>query len=190
MTSPDRGPRIPPLPSEERVGEFRELLQLVAVPGSTGDVAADNVFTTLVRAPRLFKRWLALGGVLLAGTIPAREREILVLRTGWNCQAPYEWGQHVRVGLSAGLTREEIRRLGGARPDESWGAFDGALVRAADELHQRSEIEDRTWEVLASRYDTTQLIEVPMVVGFYHLVSMTLNALEVELDEGLEGLPT
>ncbi len=48
---------------------------------------------------------------------------------------------------------------------------------------------DPTWAVLASRYDTQQLIEVPMLVGHYHLVGMTLNTLGVQLDEGLTGFP-
>ena len=42
---------------------------------------------------------------------------------------------------------------------------------------------------LKARYDTAQLIEVPMVVGQYHLVSMTLNSLGVQLDPGLVGFP-
>ena len=75
-------------------------------------------------------------------------------------------------------------------PDaEGWGELESTLLRAADELHSDSIISDATWAALSERYDTQQLIEVPMLVGHYHLVAMTLNTLGVQLDEGLSGFP-
>ena len=59
--------------------EQRELLQSVA----TSDDWAINIFATLVRHPGLFRQWLPFGGKLLAGKLPARERELMILRTGW-----------------------------------------------------------------------------------------------------------
>lgn len=147
-----------------------------------------NIFSTLVRAPGLFRRWLPFAGKLLSGKLPARDRELLILRTAWNCRAGYEWGHHVAIGLESGLTREEVDRI----PDGSgadWPAHDALLLRAADELHSEQRISDATWEGLSARYDTQQLIELPMLVGHYHLVAMTLNTLGVELEPEYEGLP-
>ncbi len=87
-------PRIPPLRDDELDDRARELLAHVGLP--EGEVL--NIFTTLVRHPRLFRRWLPLGGVLLTGTLPARDREILILRTALRCDAPYEWAHHVEIG--------------------------------------------------------------------------------------------
>jgi alkylhydroperoxidase family enzyme len=148
----------------------------------------SNIFTTLIRAEGLTRRWLPFAGKLLNGKLPARDRELLVLRTAWNCQAEYEWAQHVAVGLAAGLTQEEIDRVP-AGPGAEWSEFDAYLLRAADELHRDWCISDDTWAVLAARYDTQQLIELPMLVGQYHMVAMTLNTLGVAIDEGLPGFP-
>ena len=63
------------------------------------------------------------------------------------------------------------------------------LLRSADELHEAARISDETWAALAERYDTTQLIEVPMLVGQYHLVGFTLNSLGIERDPGVGGFP-
>jgi alkylhydroperoxidase family enzyme len=178
-------PRIPPLPVEERVGPVRELLDGARL--ATGPDA--NIFATLVRAPGLFRRWLPFGGKLLNGKIAARERELVILRTGWNCRAAYEWGQHVGIGLRAGLTQDEIDRVP-AGPDGDWEPFDATLLRAADELHADACISDHTWTALAARYDETRLIELPMLVGHYHLVAMTLNSLGVQLDKGLPRFPS
>lgn len=152
-----------------------------------------NIFTTLVRAEGLFRRWLPFGGKLLNGKLPSRDREILILRTAWNCKAEYEWAQHVLIARRVGLSDDEIELLNSTRTTvaeagsapRSWRPFDTTLVRAADELHDEMCISDATWDELSHAYDTAQLIEVPMLVGHYHLVAMTLNTLGVELDDGL-----
>ena len=69
-------------------------------------------------------------------------------------------------------------------------SVDGQRVLVADELHDDSCIGDATWAALAERYDEHQLIEVPMVVGHYHLVSFTLNSLGVPLEDGAQGFPS
>jgi alkylhydroperoxidase family enzyme len=147
-----------------------------------------NLFATLAHHPKLLKRWSAFGGTLLfAGALPARDREILILRTAVHCRAEYEWGQHVGIGMQAGLTEDEIGRLGGDRT--GWSENEAALLEAADELHAGSVISDATWERLAAFYDAKQLIEVCMVVGQYHLVAFTLNSLGIEPEPGLPELP-
>ncbi len=146
-----------------------------------------NIFMTLVRHPGLFRKWLPFGGKLLDGKLPARERELLILRTGWRCRSEYEWGQHALIGREAGLTDEELRRIKEGPDAPGWDPFDAVLLRAADELHDDSCISDTTWDALASRYDERQLIEVPMLVGQYHLVSFALNSLGVQREPGVPG---
>lgn len=174
--------RIPPLPVGERSPQQEELLEGL-------ELGAANLFATLVRAPGLFRRWLPFGGRLLAGKLPRRDRELLILRTAWNCGADYEWGHHVEIGLQSGLTRAEIDRIP-AGPRADWPEADELLLRAADELHGDHRLTDATWESLRARYDEQQLIELPMLVGHYHLVAMTLNTLGVELEPGYDPRPS
>jgi alkylhydroperoxidase family enzyme len=180
-----QSPRIPPLPPDEQDEQARELLAGATAPGSP----AANIFSTLVRHPGLFRKWMPFGGKLLAGKLPARDRELLILRTGWRCQSEYEWGQHVIIGKAAGVTDEEIERLKVGPEAPGWGPFDAVLVRAADELHDDACISDATWKALTERYDEKQMVEVPMLVGHYHMVSFTLNSLGVQREEGVVGLP-
>ena len=108
----------------------------------------------------------------------------MILRTAWNCQSKYEWCQHAVLALDAGLTSDEIDRVK-VRYFAGWTEWDEVLLAAADDLHNDQCISDNTWDKLSQRYDTRQLIELPMLVGEYHLVAMTLNSLGVQLDEGL-----
>jgi 4-carboxymuconolactone decarboxylase len=178
-------PRIPPVRDDEADEQVRELLEEVRIPGAQ----AVNIFATLARYPGLYRKWMPFAGKLLGGKLPARDRELLILRTAWHTRSPYEWGQHVRIAKDAGLSDEEIAWVPDGPDAPGWAPFDRTVLTAADELHDDACIGDRTWAALAERYDERQLIEVPMLVGHYHMVAYTLNSLGVQREPGVHGLP-
>ena len=177
-------PRVPPLDPESLTDEQRE----IAVKASPGDAGLLNITKTLVRHPKLLKRWNVFAGhVLVKSSLPPREREIAILRVGWLCRAEYEWAQHVVIGRQCGLDDEAIERIK-AGPDASgWTAHESAILRATDELHEDSFIRDATWAALAATWSQEQLMDFVFAVGQYHLVSMALNTLGVQIDPGLRG---
>jgi alkylhydroperoxidase family enzyme len=173
-------PRLEPLPRDEWDEETRTLL---------GERTL-NVFATLAHHPKLMKRWMVFGNHVLAkSTLAPRDRELLVLRTGWNCRAPYEWGQHVAIARSIGIGDEEIARVAQGPDAPGWSAADALLLRAADELHTEQTLSDATYDELAARYDRHNLLDLVFTVGQYHLVSMALNAFRVERDDSVIGVP-
>ncbi len=167
-------PRVQPLPVEQLDPELRARL---------GDGPLLNIFRTLAHHPKLLKRWLVFGThVLMRSSLSPRDREILILRVGWLCRAEYEWSQHVGIGREAGLSDAEIERIAAGPDAEAWSERERALLRAADELHADSFVGDATWAELARHYDTQQLVDVLFTVGQYHMVSMALNSLGVQLE--------
>ena len=80
-----------------------------------------HIFTTLARAPELFRRWTAFGGALLFGTLPGRLRELVVLRTAARFDGPYEWAQHIELAEREGVSRAEIEAVGGDLSSERRG---------------------------------------------------------------------
>jgi alkylhydroperoxidase family enzyme len=189
MTAPEptrpRTPRIPPLRDEDADDQTLALLEEVRLPGAE----AVNIFATLVRHPGLYRRWMPFAGKLLAGKLPARDRELLILRSAWRCGSSYEWGQHVRLAKQAGLSEEEIDRVAAGPDAPGWDAFDRALLTAVDELHDDACLADTTWDTLAARYDERQVIELPMLVGQYHMLAFALNSLGVQREPGVPDLP-
>ena len=176
-------PRLAPLEESELNDETRELLEPLRRDGHV-----YNIFATLARHPNLLKRWLVFGGhVLGKSTLPAREREIAILRMGWLCRAEYEWGHHVAIGKEAGLTGDDIRRITEGADATGLDLFEATLLRAVDELHANTFIGDSTWKSLAERYSTEQLLDFLFTAGQYKLVSMVLNSVGVQLEEGFEG---
>jgi 4-carboxymuconolactone decarboxylase len=184
-------PRIAPRPESDWDDEAREQLTRAMGGAIDGEGRSPlNIFRTLVNHPKMLKYWMVFaGGILNKGELPARDREILILRAGWNCHSVYEWGQHTAIGRRVGLTDAEIARIADGPDAPGWDPFDATLLRAADELHADACISDATWDELRVRYGTKQLIEVPMTVGQYYLVSMTLNSLGVQREPGVDGFP-
>jgi alkylhydroperoxidase family enzyme len=175
--------RVTPLDDKDWPEEARELLGRTAEQGRV-----YNIFRTLARYPKLLKRWIPFANhILFKSSLAPREREILILRIGWLCQAEYEFGQHAVIGRRAGLTDADIQRIVDGPDAEGWDPFEAALVRAADELRRDAMVSDRTWAILSARYGTEQLMDAVFTVGQYTLVSMALNTLGVQLDPGLEG---
>jgi 4-carboxymuconolactone decarboxylase len=172
-------PRIAPMGDADMGPEQKEVLK------DFGDGPLLNIFRTLARAPKALARFNAWGGYVLSrrNDLPAREREIVILRIGYLCKSGYEWTQHHRIGLREGLTEDEIARIKQGA-DAGWSPADAVLIRAADELHADQFITDPTWAELKAHYSDKQCMDVVFTAAQYTQVSMMLNTFGVQLDKG------
>ena len=149
-----------------------------------------NILRTIAHHPRLLEPFLGFAATLaLGGTLPRRDSELLALRAAWNCRSAFEWGHHVHYARAAGLSEDEIARVGGGAPEDGWAGRERVLLQAADELHARQDVSDQTWKQLTDHFDESQLVEIPFVVGNYTMLSMVANATGVPLEPDLPKLP-
>ena len=148
-----------------------------------------NIFRTIQRNEPLARGFLSLGGHLLRGEgLPAREREIVILRTGWRAQSEYEFGQHTTIGLGVGLTADEVAWLADVGTP-AWAEDDAVLVAMVDELCYEDAVSDATWSLLAKRFSEEQLLELLVLAGYYRMVSGLLNGAGVALEPATPGWP-
>lgn len=174
-------PRIAPLADDQLDADQREILAPMA---ATGRVL--NIFRTMARAPKAAKGFLAWGNYVLSkrNDLPAREREIVILRIGYLCKSGYEWTQHTAIGKQTGLTDEEIVRIKAGPDAAGWSAADKALMQASDDLHHDQFITNATWAALKAHFSDKQCMDVVFTAGQYTQVSMILNSFGVQLDAG------
>jgi alkylhydroperoxidase family enzyme len=149
-----------------------------------------RVTRTFSRHPRLSQ---VQGGtynfVLGASPLTEHDRELLILRIGWNCQAEYEWAKHVgSVGRARDHGLEPLRIAEGPGAD-GWSPFSVTLLNLADELYRDAMVSDGTWAAITAEFDTRATISALMTVSTYRLVSMSLNTFGVQILETDEGLP-
>ena len=125
--------------------------------------------------------------ILGKSTLDPKERELVILRIGFLCNAGYEWGQHVVIARQVGLTDEEILLAKSGPRSLGISTLYGLLLQATDELHGDAHIADATWQGLLEHYNTQQMMDLVFTVGQYNLVSMALNSFGVQLDDGVPG---
>ncbi|WP_084419488.1 carboxymuconolactone decarboxylase family protein [Henriciella litoralis] len=174
-------PRIAPLKDEEMDADQREIL---GERFKTGKVF--NIFRTLSKSPKAYKGFMRWGGYILSdyNDLSPRDRELVILRAGFNWKSGYEWAQHVRIGKQCGLTDEEIERIKAGPEADGWSALDAAMLQATDELTSDAFITDATWARL-SELSEKQKMDLVMTVGQYTQVSMMLNSFGIQLDDDL-----
>lgn len=174
-------PRIAPLADADLSPAQREALAPVTAPNRP----VLNIFRTLAHAPDALKAFLAWGNYILRNNaLEPREREIVILRTGFLCRSGYEWTQHVGMVRRAGMTEDVISAIKTGAGAPVWSAADAALIRACDELHEKQFVSDATWAALKTHFAEKQCMDVVFTAGQYTQVSMMLNTFGVQLDEG------
>jgi alkylhydroperoxidase family enzyme len=186
----DEPPRLEPL-SDEALGE-RELAIVQRMRELTDYPAEKPVhpfFSTLAHQPAFFEAYMQLGiSAMASAELPRRTRELIILRTGWLCGAPYQFGEHVVTAKKIGVTAEDIERIKQGSSAKAWDEGDRAILKAAEELHADAMISDETWAALATRLSPRELIELMMIAGHYHLTAFIQNSLRFRLNDYNQGL--
>ncbi len=177
-------PRIAPPPPAARGLLFRSAAQASRLFGRQ---QVPDVITVLHINPRLFWGWLYFASRLMPfGRLPARDREKLILRTAWNCRSRYEWGQHVDIALSVGVTEAEIVAVSQG-PDAMADAKERARLQACDELCSQGHISAGTWQTLSETHTEKALIELMLLIGHYQMLAGFLNSAGLRLEPPLEA---
>ena len=182
------GPRLPPLAA----GEWDDVLTRVLENSPGGTDEPMHIFATLGRAdPELFRRWLGFGGALLAGSLPGRLRELVILRSAARLGGRYEWAQHIGLAEIQGVTPAELVAVSngeGAVELVEWAPLERAVLRAVDETADAGAVSDGTWETLAEGLRESELIELLMLIGHYMMLTTVLGSLRVQLEPRAEAL--
>jgi alkylhydroperoxidase family enzyme len=139
----------------------------------------------LAHHPRALRKYLTFAQHVMSSSLTARDRELLILRTAWLRQVPYEWAHHVVIGKAAGLSPTEIAAIKAGADGAEWSDKERALLLAVGELDADSFISEPVWTELLRFYDHAELIDIVLTVGSYAMLGMALRTFGVELDQRL-----
>ncbi len=171
-------PRIAPLPESQWTDEHRARVNRWAP-----EVRIGNAFRTLLHVPELVDAVMPFRVYITRETtIPARHRELLILRTAWLTQNRHLWADHAPTARLVGLTADEVSRIAEGPAAPGWSPFEAALLRLADELYRNSSVRDAVWAALDERYDLLELVDAVMTVNQTTLLAMLLNSFGVQPD--------
>lgn len=141
-----------------------------------------GVFSTIGRAPRLFRGWLIYSATMMPfGYLSRKESELIILRVAHLRGAEYEYDQHKDLAARAGLKPEEIAAT--AQDEHGFVGRRGALLDAAEEIVREKNLSDLMWTRLAGILDKRQQVAFVMLVTQYDGLATALDVLDVPVDE-------
>lgn len=166
--------RLQPLPADQWDEATRQALSAMR------EADSNNALSTLAHHPALAKAFLRFNVHLLgSSTLPARIRELAILRVAHRRQCAYEWSHHERMAKEEGITDDQIAAL---KRGEAADAFDQVVITAVDELEEKSELSDQTWAALGERLNDQQRMDFVFTVGCYALLAMAFNTFGIQLE--------
>lgn len=166
--------RIPVLTEGDMNEAQRRVYAKIA--GGTRKGPPIGPLVAAMHRPELAEAWAAMGDVLrFHSSLPERLREFVILLTGRFWDSQFEWYAHEPIALRAGLTQQTVDTLrqGGAQFAD---AGEQLLHDYATTLLARHFVDDALYERARAHFGTSVLIEITALVGYYCMVSLTLNA--------------
>lgn len=171
--------RLKPLTDAELDAEQEAIMEPFRKMG--GDFAVSRAF---VRHPAALKAFRVWATYVMSGTnpLPAREREVLALRTAWRVRSGYEWSRHILFGRRAGLSDAEMEALKRPITEGGWSDRDAVLIETADVLVADFFVPDELWNKLTAHFSDKQCMDAIFTVGHFTMLAMFLNTAGVPID--------
>ena len=142
-------------------------------------------FESLLRRPELCDRVQHLGAYCRFDTTLERDvSELAIILTGKQWKAQFEFWAHARLAREAGLPDEIIEAVRTGSPLQTDNAAYQAVAAFVREYFATNRVSDATYDAARDALGEEGVVDLVGLVGYYTLVSMTLNVFEVGLPEG------
>lgn len=175
-------PRLAMIPPEEMTAAQADACA-EATSGPRGKVPGPMV--AWLRNPDLARRAQKLGEVLRFGTsLDPRLRELAILVCARHWTSHYEWTAHKRIALEEGLAPEIIAAVAAGELPIFASAAQELVWRVSCEILRRGQLPPDLYAQAHHLLGETALVELVGILGYYCLVSLTLNVFELGLPEG------
>lgn len=180
--------RVPLLSVDDMTSEQRRIYDQV-VSGPRGQMIGP--LRAAIHSPELATLWSQFGEFLRYRTcLPARLSELAILVTARRWTSQVEWWVHARACAEAGMPETVIDAIAVKRAPTFPEEADLEVYEFARSLQQTGQAAEGIYNAIQRRWGTRGVVELTAVIGYYTMVSITLNAHQLPLPEGIEGLPS
>ena len=174
--------RIKNLKKEDMSTEQRRIHDEIAA-GPRGQV--QGPLKVWLTSPSLADKAQKLGQFCrYESSLPKHLSELAILVTGRFWHAEFEWWAHKRIGLDAGLDAKIIEALRQRRIPKFKSDEERIVYEFATQLHRDHRVGDTTYAEAVAAFGEVGAVDLVGILGYYTLISMTLNAFQVPLPDG------
>jgi 4-carboxymuconolactone decarboxylase len=142
-------------------------------------------FNAFVHAPEIGRRLLSLGGHLRFGTsIERRLTEVAICTVGAHWRSEFEFWAHAPMAIEHGVDPAVVDALREGRSPVFEHDDERTVHAMASQLLVDRRVDDDTYAAAGALLGDVGLVELVTLIGYYCLVSLTLNLFEVALPAG------
>ncbi len=172
------------IPQEHALDDAQRALRDAVVGSRKGlgpEVWGRGPFGVWQAAPNVGHPALDLGAAVRFNTkLQPDVREVAICTVGAHYKAKFEFAAHKAIGIKAGLDPEALDRLA-AGEDPGWGGELELAHRYTATLLADHRVSRKLHDELVESFSDAGAVELVTTVGYYCLISLTLNAFEVLL---------
>ena len=142
-------------------------------------------FNPWLRSPVLGDAAQRLGEtVRFEGALPPQLRELAILIVAAKWEAQYEWWAHERIARREGLDERIMKSVKAKTAPELSNPTEMVVYNFARELLDQHRVSDHLYDEAVELLGEAEVVELVILLGYYTLVSMTLNVFEVSVPAG------
>lgn len=178
--------RYPPLAPEAMTTEQKAMYDSI-MAGPRHSI--EGPFNAWLRSPILGDRLQRVGEYLRFNTtIPHNLNEFAILITAVEWNSGFEWYAHYPLAIKAGVEPAVATDLQEGRRPANMTADEMLVYDFATQLHRRHQVTDVVFAAAVKRFGEQGVTDLVALLGYYGLVSMTLNVAEVTPPKNEQGL--
>jgi 4-carboxymuconolactone decarboxylase len=179
-----QSPRLPKLAEDTLTPDQRALAESIKA-GPRGQFRMSGPFAIYLHSPAFGELAQKLGGHLRFKTsVPPRLSEFAILCTAAHWKAQYEWFMHGPMAEKQGVKPQTIREIQAGRAPKSAPKDEMAIYAFVKELYSARRVSTPTYNRVKKVLGDAGTVELVGILGYYAMVSMTLNTFKAPLPKG------
>ena len=162
------------------------------VPGSKPELAEiearilkergriSPLYQVLLNSPEIAKGWEALlTAVRNKSSLPARLRELMILRVAVLNRAQFEFDAHAPIAMKEGVSQAQLEELQKDTVVSGFSELEVLVLEFTDVMTKQVQVPDALYDLVKTHFNDQEILEVVTTISAYNMVSRLLNALHV-----------
>jgi uncharacterized peroxidase-related enzyme len=148
-----------------------------------------NMFRVMAHRPEIFATMQAhFAAVLNTGTVPAKLKELVIVRTSQINETPYCLASHTTLARKLGWTDDQLAHLADWTRRQDFTPAEKAALRLAETVtRDANSVSDEQFAELRGFYSEGEIVELLCSIGLFNYFNRFNNALQMQPTKPGEG---
>jgi len=179
--------RIPTIDNKESLAPEHQAVY-DAIVKSRGEVR--GCFPALLHVPTIANHTASLGGYLrFDGKLEPKVRTLAALTTSRELDCVHEWAAGVKNAEKNHISRETLVAVHQRQPTTGLPPDEAEIVNYVRAILHSHRVAEQAFQSMLARLGVAGMVELTATIGYYSMISCTLNAFELSSSPNPQDFP-